>query len=149
MGVCTERTTWEECKRPSGNENMPQTNLRIIAVGIGLSFSLALGCAKPSSPTAIEKGITKPANALQERARAFLQRPIPKGMAYVPDSISERFIATYAADGKVELDSELAELLGICVTEARTAAGAKSGEEAEFYRESAEILGLILEQSKK
>lgn len=84
---------------------------------------------------------------LQQRARAFLQRPVPDGMAYVPDSISERFIATYAEEGRVKLDGELAELLELCVMEAELAADSKSGDEAAFFRESHEVLKGIQEES--
>ena len=80
---------------------------------------------------------------LQARAKKFLERPIPEGMPYVPDSISERFIVTYATDGKLDVDPELAELLAICVSEAYNAAASKSGEEAAFFHESAQILDAI------
>ena len=80
---------------------------------------------------------------LQARAKAFMARPIPQGMPYVPDSISERFLVAYATDGKLDLDPELGELLGICVAEAYNAAGSRTGEEAAFFRESAEILEAI------
>jgi hypothetical protein len=85
--------------------------------------------------------------SLQRRAKAFLERPIPDGMPYVPGSISERVIATYATDGKVELAGEMGELLQMCVMEAEFAADSKSGDEADYFRESAEILGAILEAS--
>jgi hypothetical protein len=125
---------------------MRNTTSRIVC----LSLCLYAGCTQqPSSPTVLEKRSPKPVNVLQERARAFLQRPIPEGMAYAPDSISERFIASYAAEGKADLDAELTELLGMCATEARRAAKAKSGGEAACFRESGEILGLILNESKK
>lgn len=80
---------------------------------------------------------------LQARAKAFLDRPIPEGMPYVPDSLSERFVVMYAADGFLTLDPELSEILDICVLEAFNAADSKLGEEAEFFRESAEILQAI------
>jgi hypothetical protein len=80
---------------------------------------------------------------LQARAKVFLDRPIPDGMPYVQDSLSERFVAMYAADGSVALDAELSEILDICVLEAFNAADTKLGEEAEFFRESAEILQAI------
>jgi hypothetical protein len=80
---------------------------------------------------------------LQARAKAFLDRPIPEGMPYVPDSLPERFVALYATNGAVTLDAELSEILDICVLEAFNAADSKLGEEAEFFRESAEILRAI------
>jgi hypothetical protein len=81
--------------------------------------------------------------SLQARARKFLARPIPKGMAYVPDSLSERLIRSYAAGGEDEVDAELAELLDICIFEATDAAENKTGEEAAYFRECAEILQAI------
>lgn len=80
---------------------------------------------------------------LQARAKSFLDRPIPDGMPYVSDSLSERFISTYAATGTLAVDPELAELLGLCVLEAFHVADSKAGEEAEFFRESALILQAI------
>jgi hypothetical protein len=80
---------------------------------------------------------------LQARAMAFLERPIPQGMPYVPDSVSEQFLVAYATDGKLDSDAVLAELLAICVAEAYSAARSKTGEEAAFFRESAEILEAI------
>lgn len=85
---------------------------------------------------------------LQQRAKAFLERPIPKGMPYVPDSISERFIAEYAATGKVVLDGETHELLQICVLEGDNTAQQKQGAEREFFMESAAILRVIAEESR-
>jgi hypothetical protein len=64
-------------------------------------------------------------------------------MTYVPDSISERFIATYAREGKTDVDAEQEELLAICVLESHRAAELKSGEEAAYFRESTEILEAI------
>jgi hypothetical protein len=80
---------------------------------------------------------------LQARAKAFLERPIPSGISYVPDSISERFIAAYATDGTIDVDAELAELLAICVLEGYSEAQSRSGEDAAYFRESAEILEAI------
>lgn len=80
---------------------------------------------------------------LQARAKAFLERPIPPQMSFVPDSISERFFVAYATDGKIDVDSELAELLAICVLDAHNAAESKSGNEAAYSSESAEILEAI------
>lgn len=86
--------------------------------------------------------------SLQDRAKAFLKRPIPKGVNYVPDSISERFIASYAENGKIDLDPELAELLEICVDEGERAAKKHSGEAREYFEESAAILRAILNESR-
>jgi hypothetical protein len=80
---------------------------------------------------------------LRARAKAFLERPIPQGMPYVPDSISERFLVAYATDGKLDVDPEMLDLLEICILEGHNAADTKSGDEADFFRESAEILEAI------
>ena len=82
-------------------------------------------------------------NPLQERAKKFFTMPIPKGMDYVPDSISERFIAEYAENGKVELDGELEELLHLVVMDLEIVEGAKPGTEEAFMNESAIILTKI------
>ena len=81
---------------------------------------------------------------LQQRAQTFLKRAIPDGLSYAPGSIAERFIKVYAEKGEVELDSESAELLGICLMEAEFATDGKGPEEADFFRESCEILSEIL-----
>jgi len=86
---------------------------------------------------------------LRERARAFLERPIPEGMPYVPDSISERFIAVYAERGQLEPDPETVELLRICAVEAENAASMKTGEEQAFFRESGAILEAIFEEMQE
>ena len=88
-------------------------------------------------------------NQLQQRAQSFLERPIPDGLPYAPDSMSERFVRAYATDGVVELDAELTELLGICVMEAEFASKSKSPEEAEFFGESCEILSEILAECSR
>ncbi len=85
---------------------------------------------------------------LQQRAKAFLKRPIPEGMPYVPDSISERFIAEYAQTGAVKLDGELLELLEICVMEGDNAAQQNTGAQRDFFTESAAILRGILNEAR-
>jgi hypothetical protein len=70
-------------------------------------------------------------------------------MPYVSDSISERFIAEYAATGKVKLDIESLELLQLCVLEGDNAAQQKQGAEREFFLESAAILRAILNESRE
>ena len=84
---------------------------------------------------------------LQQRAQAFLKRPIPADMTYVADSMSERFIAAYAKHGRVDLDPELTELLEICAAEGERAAQQRSGDEQAFFIESAAILRAILQAS--
>ncbi len=86
------------------------------------------------------------ANPLQERAKKFLQMPVPEGMSYVPDSMAERFIVEYAETGKVNLDPELSELLQIVVMESPITKDAKPGTEEAFMNESALILQGILNE---
>lgn len=50
---------------------------------------------------------------LQRRAKAFLRRPIPAGMDYVPDSIAEHFFVQYAQDGNLMLEPALTEILAL------------------------------------
>lgn len=81
---------------------------------------------------------------LQERSQAFLNRPIPAELAkkYVPGSLSELFIGTYAADGS--LDAESAELIRIYASESDAAADRYETPEAkEYFGECASILAAI------
>ena len=81
---------------------------------------------------------------LQERAQAFLNRPIPAELAkkYVPGSLSELFIGSYVAVGT--LDAESAELIGICAFESDAAADRyKTPEAKEYFAECASILAAI------
>ena len=81
---------------------------------------------------------------LQERAQAFLNRPIPAELAkkYVPGSLSELFIGSYADEGT--LDAESAELIGICALESDAAAERyKTLEAKEYFSECASILVAI------
>ncbi len=82
---------------------------------------------------------------LAARCRAFLERPVPKGVRYVPDAIAERILRLTAA-GK-ELDEELAELLFLCIPETREAAAGATGEARAWWEESASLLEEIAEVS--
>jgi hypothetical protein len=86
--------------------------------------------------------------SLQERARAFLIRPIPEGMPYVSDSLAERFIREYAANGTLQLDAELAEMLYLCSTVAFEGKARWSNQEKEYMTESGQILQAILNEAK-
>ena len=81
-------------------------------------------------------------NPLQARAKAYLERPIPEGRPYVADNLTDGFIAQYAAEGKIDHDPEVMELMQICILEAELAAEApdRPPEQQAFFRESAEIL---------
>lgn len=81
--------------------------------------------------------------ALQQRAKDFLMRPIPKGIKYVKDSISERIVATYAKNGSLKADAELLELLELCAMETAGAIESHEGEASEYFKESAAILDAI------
>ena len=81
---------------------------------------------------------------LLTRVKAFLLRPMPEDLAYVPDSISERLLSTYAVNGRLSLDPELAELVELCLLETLAAAEGGSDEHRAYFQESAEILQAIL-----
>lgn len=81
---------------------------------------------------------------MQQRAQAFLSRPIPQELAkkYVSGSMSELFIGNYAVNGS--LDAEDAELIGICAFEADAAADRyKTPEAKAYFGECASILAAI------
>lgn len=80
---------------------------------------------------------------LQRRARAFLERAVPEAISYVPDSFAERFIATYAIEGLLQLDAELSELLGLVLVESRNAAESPLADVSEYFGESSAILEAI------
>ena len=76
---------------------------------------------------------------LRQRCRAFVERPAPAGLGYVPDSIAER-ILRLTAEGFGPLDHELAELLELCIPETHAAAEALQGEARAYLLESAALL---------
>jgi hypothetical protein len=86
-------------------------------------------------------------NKLQDRTKAFLKRPIPKNMEYMPDSLAERFLVQYAQDGHLTLEAETAEILAIMVndTESNAPEQYKPGER-EYMAESHQILAEILQE---
>ena len=83
---------------------------------------------------------------LQSRAKAFLERPLPSDLNYVPNSLAESYIRRLAAEGRVDVDPEAAQLLQICAMEAEFAAS-ESGSPArqEYFGETAELLQAILD----
>ena len=81
---------------------------------------------------------------LQDRAKRFTKLPVPKSPDYVPGSMAERFIATYASDGKLQPDDETRELLEMIVVEAEDMVSQKTGVDQAYFRESAEILRAML-----
>ena len=78
--------------------------------------------------------------ALQQRAKDFLARPVPKGIKYVKDSIAERILETYAKAGSLKADAELAELLELCVMETEAAIDSHKGEASAYFEQSAALL---------
>ena len=81
---------------------------------------------------------------LQARAKAFLQRPVPKTLDYVADSMAEQMLATYAKRGRLPEDSESAELLELVIMQSsEMARQAGATEIGEYFRESAAILEAI------
>ena len=71
---------------------------------------------------------------LQQRAKDFLMRPIPKRIKYVKDSIAERIIATYAKNGSLKADGEMTELLELCVMETAAAVESHTGDAWRVFR---------------
>lgn len=89
------------------------------------------------------------ANPLQERAKKFLQMPIPEGMNYVPDSIAEIIIVQYAQTGKAEFDPELVEAMGIMMPELQIVENATPNSEDEFMNESTYLIHEIYKEVQK
>jgi hypothetical protein len=86
-------------------------------------------------------------NELQDRTGAFLKQPIPEGMDYVPDSLSERFLAEYARDGRLALEAEIAEILAMMVEDADSDESMQYNPgEREYIRESQQLLKEILDE---
>jgi len=84
---------------------------------------------------------------LQERAQAFLDRPIPAELAkrYVSGSLSELFIRRYAAEGTLAVNEETAELIELCAMESEAGAEGRNTPEAKaYFEECASILAAIL-----
>lgn len=86
------------------------------------------------------------ADSLQSRAAAFVDRPVPAGLDYVSGSIAERIIAQYAAEGRLDVDDELGELLELTVMEASASVDQYEGAAREYMAESAAILEAIAEE---
>ena len=82
---------------------------------------------------------------LQARANVFLKRSIPDSIKYVPDSIAERLIATYAKQGCLPDDSDADELLELASMESTAMAGQlRDPVGTEYFRENSAILDAIL-----
>src|SRR6266478_567861 len=81
---------------------------------------------------------------LQERTKAFLARPIPEDLDYVPDSFAERFLAQYAQDGQLTLEPETAELLALMVQDTKANPIEYKPDARGYMAESQAILEQIL-----
>ncbi len=83
---------------------------------------------------------------LQERAKKFLNSPIPKDLNYVPNSISENIIVEYAETGTVNLDPEMSEVFQIILLESSTVENAKEGTSEAYLNESSRLLNAIFKE---
>ncbi len=82
---------------------------------------------------------------LRARAQAFLNRGIPSGMDYAPDSIAERIIATYANRGRLPEGDENAELIELAHLESSAMADQMTDPSAAgYFRECAAILEALM-----
>jgi hypothetical protein len=82
---------------------------------------------------------------LQTRAKDFLQRAIPESIGYVPNSIAERFIRIYAAEGELPEDADTMELLGLAAAQSSSMTEQlKDPKAVEYFRESSAILESML-----
>jgi hypothetical protein len=81
---------------------------------------------------------------LQQRCRAFLGKPVPPGVRYVPDSLAERILTSYAQG--LRPDPGLTELLFICAPESRAAAARHAGAARDYLLESASLLEAISQE---
>jgi predicted transcriptional regulator len=84
--------------------------------------------------------------ALQTRAKAFVAKPVPSGLDYVLGSIAERIIAQYAEEGRLEVDSEMGELVELAMMEAAPAVDQHEGAARDYMAESAAILDAIYKE---
>jgi len=81
---------------------------------------------------------------LQKRAQAFRERAVPAGLDYVPDSLAERWICTYAKHGRIPLSAATLELMELVIAESQERAGGEPlAEVADYFRESTALLEAI------
>ncbi len=81
---------------------------------------------------------------LQKRARAFLERAVPAGLDYVPNSLAERWIKTYAKRGRISVEPATLELMELVIAESQERAGGEPlPEVADYFRESTALLEAI------
>jgi len=78
--------------------------------------------------------------ALQQRAKDFLGRPVPKGIKYIKGSMAEQILAAYAKAGSLKADDELAEMIELCIMETMAAIDSHKGDASTYFEQSAAIL---------
>lgn len=79
---------------------------------------------------------------LQREAQAFLDRPVPQQINYVPDSIVERLIRSFALGQ--HFDDEALELLEICAYELDITAEQFTGDAKVYFTDCANLVRSIL-----
>lgn len=82
---------------------------------------------------------------LTEQIKLFLNSEPPKGVAYVPGSLVEMLLATYAVEGR--LDKDATELMKLCQIELDIAVAEKTGADKAFFAESADLVREVLKQN--
>ena len=96
----------------------------------------------PSLPDRIKQWFAKP-RSLPERITEFIQRKPPPEINYVPGSLVEMVLATYAAEGK--LDEEGTEMLHLCKIELDAAVARKTGAAKAYFAECAGLVEEVLQ----
>jgi hypothetical protein len=82
---------------------------------------------------------------LRDRAQAFLERPIPDEIQYVPNSIAELFIRNYVSGG--EFDDEFLGLGDLAAEIMDNEVSTHKTPEAKaFFQECKELLEAILDE---
>ncbi|VTR99409.1 hypothetical protein [Tuwongella immobilis] len=83
---------------------------------------------------------------LAGRIKAFLNRQPPAEVNYVPGSLVEGLMATYAIAGRLDAEGRL--LLGICEAELAKLVASKTGPAADYFGECLAIVKAIQEESR-
>ena len=84
--------------------------------------------------------------ALQSKAQTFLDRPVPESAEFVPDFAAEAILTHYAATGRPKLAAKQIELCTFEALEAAAAARNRNPDEADYFRECAELLRAIRDE---
>jgi hypothetical protein len=83
---------------------------------------------------------------LADRIKEFLNRQPPADVNYVPGSLVEGLMATYATEGRLDPEGDM--LLGICEVELTKTVAAKSGPAADYFGECLAIVQAIQGESQ-